>query len=60
MKFTTQTDNAKFNTFEIKDASGATLVKTKAADLADPLTVANNKVPKNFRAGNLEGFFATD
>jgi beta-glucosidase len=46
VKFSTHTDNAKFNTFEIKDAFGATLIKTTAADLADPLTVANNKPPK--------------
>jgi beta-glucosidase len=48
VKFSTHVDNAKFNTFEIKDASGATLIKTEAADLADPLTVANNKPPKVF------------
>jgi beta-glucosidase len=45
VKFTTEVDNAKFNTFEIKDASGATVIKTDAADLADPLTVAASKPP---------------
>jgi beta-glucosidase len=46
VKFTASAENAKFNTFEIKDASGTTLIKTKAADLADSLTVAANKPPK--------------
>ena len=45
VKFTTRTDNAKFSTFAIKDASGATVIKTKAADLADPLMATAGKLP---------------
>jgi len=45
LTFTTRKDNAKFNTLEIKDASGATLVATKAADLAEAISAAASKVP---------------
>jgi beta-glucosidase len=43
--FTAQKNKAKFNTFEIRDAAGATLVATKAADLADPFAAAASKLP---------------
>lgn len=45
VNFTTDIDNAQFNTFEIRDASGATLIKTRAADMADPLMRAASKPP---------------
>ncbi|HTI98115.1 MAG TPA: glycoside hydrolase family 3 C-terminal domain-containing protein [Dongiaceae bacterium] len=45
VRFTTQADNAKFNTFEIRNADGTSLIKTKAADLADPLLVAASQPP---------------
>lgn len=45
LNFTARKDQAKFNTFEIKDASGTTLVATKATDLADPLEAAASKIP---------------
>ncbi len=45
VKFSSSVENAKFNTFEIINASGATLIKTEAAELADPLTVADSKPP---------------
>jgi beta-glucosidase len=37
VKFTAEANNAKFNTFEIRDATGATIVSVKASDLADAL-----------------------
>ncbi len=37
VKFSAVENNAKFNTFEITAASGATIVSVKAADLADAL-----------------------
>jgi beta-glucosidase len=45
VKFSPSIENAKFNTFEVKNASGATLIKTKAADLADSLAIAASKPP---------------
>ncbi len=45
LTFTARTDKAKFNTFEVRDASGATLVATKATDLSDPLEEAASRVP---------------
>jgi beta-glucosidase len=44
--FSTKTDHAKFNTFEVKDPAGVTLIKTRAADLAEPLMIAANKIPQ--------------
>ncbi|MDB6018247.1 MAG: Beta-glucosidase [Pedosphaera sp.] len=43
--FMARKEKAKFNTFEIKNASGATIVVTKASNLADSLTAAASKVP---------------
>ena len=43
--FTARENNAKFNTFEIRNAAGATVVSTKAADLSDPLSAAAKKIP---------------
>ena len=45
LNFTARKDQAKFNTFEIKDASGTILVAAKATDLADPLEAAASKIP---------------
>ncbi|HEX4351030.1 MAG TPA: glycoside hydrolase family 3 N-terminal domain-containing protein, partial [Verrucomicrobiae bacterium] len=44
-KFTSQVNNAKFNTLEIRDASGATIVSTKASEFANPFAAAASKVP---------------
>ena len=43
--FTGRVENAKFNTFEILDAAGATVVATKAADLAESFPAAAVQVP---------------
>jgi beta-glucosidase len=43
--FTATQNNAKFNTLQILDASGNTMVTLNASDLADPLTAADNKPP---------------
>jgi beta-glucosidase len=45
VNFRAREDNAKLNTFEIRDASGVTVVSTKAADLADAISAAASKVP---------------
>lgn len=45
LKFTGRENNAKFNTLEVRDASGAVLVSTRAADLADTLMAAANHAP---------------
>jgi beta-glucosidase len=45
IKFASQVNNAKFNTVEIRDASGAALISTKAADFADPFATAATKIP---------------
>jgi len=46
VKFTSQVEHAKFNTFEIRDASGKPLISTRAADLADAMTVAAGRPPQ--------------
>jgi beta-glucosidase len=43
--FNARENNAKFNTFEIRDDSGATIIEMKASDLADPFAAAASKVP---------------
>jgi beta-glucosidase len=43
--FRAHENNAKLNTFEIRDASGATVVATRAADLADAISAAASKEP---------------
>ncbi|HEX3627686.1 MAG TPA: glycoside hydrolase family 3 C-terminal domain-containing protein [Verrucomicrobiae bacterium] len=45
LTFSAVKNRAKFNTLEIRDASGNSLVSMNAADLADPLTAAANKPP---------------
>jgi beta-glucosidase len=45
LTFTGRENNAKFNSIQIKDASGATLVAVKASDLADPFAAAASKIP---------------
>ena len=46
VKFTTVQNNAKFNTFEITDATGKAIVSVKASDLADalPNSVSASKI----------------
>src|SRR5215469_10601375 len=43
--FSGRTDNAKFNTFEVKNASGVSLVDFSGSELAEPFTAAAAKVP---------------
>ena len=43
--FTARTGTAKFNTIEIKDASGASVVSFNASDFADSYTTAADQVP---------------
>ncbi len=45
LTFTAHTGTAKFNTIEIKDASGAPVVSFNASDFADPYTAAANQAP---------------
>jgi beta-glucosidase len=45
LHFVARKNDAKFNTLEIKNASGAALVSLKASDLADAFTAAANKIP---------------
>ncbi|HEY1790117.1 MAG TPA: glycoside hydrolase family 3 C-terminal domain-containing protein [Verrucomicrobiae bacterium] len=45
LTFTGVKNRAKFNTLEILDASGNSLVSMNAADLANPLAAAANKAP---------------
>ena len=45
LKFTARLDNAKLNTFELKDASGTTLVSLSAASLAPIQNAALGTVP---------------
>ncbi len=45
VKFTPSVEKAKFNTFEIKNAAGETIIKTKASDLADSTETMSNQPP---------------
>ena len=45
VSFVARENEAKFNTFEIKDAAGAALVSLTASEMADPLTAAASKPP---------------
>ncbi|HUC86464.1 MAG TPA: glycoside hydrolase family 3 C-terminal domain-containing protein [Candidatus Acidoferrales bacterium] len=45
LTFQGRIENAKFDTLEVLDSSGATVVAAKAADLADALTAAASQVP---------------
>jgi beta-glucosidase len=44
--FAGRKDNAKFNTFEVKNASGISLVDFNASELAEPFTAAATKAPE--------------
>lgn len=46
IQFTGRVNNAKFNTMEIKDASGTALVSFSASELADAFTAAASKIPE--------------
>jgi beta-glucosidase len=43
--FTARENTAKFNTFEIKDAAGASVIAFKASNMADPFTAAASRPP---------------
>ena len=43
--FTARKNNAKFNTFTIQNAAGASLISFDAADLADPFSAAASRIP---------------
>jgi beta-glucosidase len=45
VKFSPRVENAKFNTFEIRNASGATVVKATAANMVDRGSLAVDKPP---------------
>ena len=45
LTFTGVNNNAKFNTLQILDASGNSVVSLNASDLANPLTAADNHAP---------------
>jgi beta-glucosidase len=45
ISFAASKGNAKFNTFEVKDATGASLVSFSAAELADAFSAAAARVP---------------
>jgi beta-glucosidase len=45
LNFAARTGAAKFNTIEIKDASGAPVVSFNASDFADPYTAAASQAP---------------
>ena len=46
VRFSARVAIAKFNTFEIRNAAGTTLIATKAADLADSLATAADQPPE--------------
>ncbi len=45
VSFTTSKDNAKFNTFEVKDASGAPVVSFSASEMADAYSAVAMRIP---------------
>lgn len=45
LKFDRTIDNAKFDTFEVRDSSGATILAAKAADLAESFPPEATRVP---------------
>jgi beta-glucosidase len=46
VSFTTSKDNAKFNTFEVKNASGVSVVSFSASEMADAYSAAATHVPE--------------
>jgi len=46
VSFSARKATAKFNTFEVKDASGASVISFSAAELADVYTAAASRVPE--------------
>ncbi|HEV2436159.1 MAG TPA: glycoside hydrolase family 3 C-terminal domain-containing protein [Verrucomicrobiae bacterium] len=46
VSFTAIKNAAKFNTFEVKDASGAPVVAFNAAELAEPFSAAARRIPE--------------
>jgi len=44
--FTAVKNTAKFNTFEVKDASGASVVAFNASDLAEPFSATATRIPE--------------
>jgi beta-glucosidase len=46
VSFLASKDNAKFNTFEVKNASGAAVVSFSASEIADPYSAAATHIPE--------------
>jgi beta-glucosidase len=46
VSFTTSKDNAKFNTFEVKNASGAPVVSFSVSEMAEHFSAAAMRIPK--------------
>lgn len=46
VSFSTSKDNAKFNTFEVKNASGASVVAFSASEMADAFSAAATRIPE--------------
>ena len=46
VSFSTRKDNAKFNTFEVKNASGAPVVSFSASEMADAFSAAAARIPE--------------
>ena len=46
VSFAAGTNVAKFNTFEVRDSSGATIIAFNASDMAEPFSAAAVKIPE--------------
>jgi beta-glucosidase len=46
VSFSTSKDNAKFNTLEVKNSSGASVVSFSASEIADPYSAAATHIPE--------------
>jgi beta-glucosidase len=46
VSFSTSKDNAKFNTFEVKNASGVSVISFSAAEMADAYSAAATHIPE--------------
>ena len=46
VSFSTSKDNAKFNTFELKNAAGESVVSFSASEIADPYSAVASRVPE--------------
>ncbi len=44
--FSASRNTAKFNTFEVKDTSGASIISFNASDLAEPFSAAATRIPE--------------